>query len=241
MSMPEIVGPEQWLAARTEFLAKEKEFTAARDVLSAARRRLPMTEVGKEYVFDGSDGKVSLLDLFDGRPQLIVYHFMWLFDEGRGCPSCSFLVDNMGHLEHLHARRTSLAVVTRGPLADTLAFRDRMGWTVPWYSSLDSEFNFDFQASIDPAKGAITYNYRSDDFSGYVGEVPGTSVFLRDGDRVFHTYSSYARGGDILLNTYNYLDLTPYGRQETFEDSPEGWPQETFMSWIRYHDEYEKA
>jgi predicted dithiol-disulfide oxidoreductase (DUF899 family) len=240
MSKPEIVGPDEWLAARTEFLAKEKEFSAARDALAAARRRLPMTEVDKEYVFDGPNGKVSLLDLFDGQPQLVVYHFMWLFDEGRGCPSCSLLVDNMGNLEHLRARRTSLAVITRGPLADTLAFRDRMGWTVPWYSSFTSEFNYDFQVSMDPARGATTYNYR-DDNSDYVGEVPGISVFLRDGDRVFHTYSSYARGGDILLNTYNYLDLTPYGRQETFEDSPEGWPQEPFMSWVRYHDEYEKA
>jgi predicted dithiol-disulfide oxidoreductase (DUF899 family) len=237
MNLPPVVGQDTWLTARKALLTKEKEFTAARDALSAARRELPMVLVEKDYVFEGPDGKATLLDLFEGRPQLIVYHFMWLFDQGRGCPSCSLLMDNMGHLAHLHARRTSLAVITRGPLTETLAFRDRMGWTAPWYSSADSEFNYDFHVTLDPDKGAVEYNYRKDD-SGWAGEMPGISVFVRDGDQVFHTYTTYARGGDILLNTYNYLDLTPFGRQETFERTPAGRPQEEFMSWLRYHDEY---
>ncbi|TCO64709.1 DUF899 domain-containing protein [Actinocrispum wychmicini] len=240
MNLPTAVSQDTWLTARKALLAKEKEFSAARDALSAARRELPMVQVDKDYVFDGPNGKATLLDLFEGRPQLIVYHFMWRFDLGKGCPSCSLLVDNMGHLAHLHARRTSLAIITRGPLAESLAFRDRMGWTFPWYSSAESDFNYDFHVTLDPAKGAVEYNYRPDD-SGWSGEGPGVSVFVRDGDRVFHTYSTYARGGDILLNTYNYLDLTPYGRQETFEKSPEGRPQEPFMSWVRHHDDYGKA
>ncbi|MEV4311547.1 DUF899 domain-containing protein [Actinocrispum sp. NPDC049592] len=238
MSLPPIVSREDWLTARKQLLAEEKEFTRARDALSAKRRELPMVKVDKQYVFEGENGEASLLDLFEGRRQLIVYHFMWLFDAGEGCPSCSFLVDNMGHLSHLYARNTSLAVVTRGPLAETLAFRKRMGWTVPWFSSFGSDFNYDFHVTLDPANGATEYNFKQDD-SGWSGEVPGVSVFLRDSDEVFHTYSSYARGGDILLNTYNYLDLTPYGRQESFEKSPEGWPQDPFMSWVRHHDKYE--
>jgi predicted dithiol-disulfide oxidoreductase (DUF899 family) len=238
MNLPPVVSREDWLITRKELLAKEKEFSAARDALAAARRELPMVEIGKDYVFEGAGGKASLLDLFEGRRQLIVYHFMWLFEAGQGCPSCSYLTDNIGHLAHLHARNTSLALVTRGPLAESLAFRDRMGWTLPWYSSYGTDFNYDFHVTVDPAAGSVEYNYRSED-SGWSGEGHGVSVFLRDGGRVFHTYSTYARGADILVGTYNYLDLTPLGRQETFEKSPEGRPQDPMMSWLRHHDRYE--
>jgi predicted dithiol-disulfide oxidoreductase (DUF899 family) len=238
MNLPPIVSREDWLTARKDLLAKEKEFSRAKDALSARRRELPMVQVDKDYVLDGPEGKVRLLDLFDGRRQLIVYHFMWLWDSGLGCPSCSYLTDNMGHLAHLHARDTSLAIVTRGPLAESLAYRDRMGWTYPWYSSLGTDFNYDFHVTIDPAMGSTEYNY-VDDLAGWTGEGHGLSVFLRDGERVFHTYSTYARGTDLLVGTYNYLELTPLGRQETFEKSPEGRPQDPMMSWLRRHDEYE--
>lgn len=243
MDDPKVVTRDEWLVARRQLLAKEKEFTRQRDALTAERRRLPMVDVDKEYVFESRDGKASLLDLFEGRSQLVVYHFMWLFDEGQGCPSCSFLVDNIGDLSHLHARDTSLAVVTRGPIEESDRFRERMGWTVPWYSSYGSDFNYDQHVTIDPAVGATEYNYRDaaslgDDWQGWAGELPGTSAFLRHDARIFHTYSSYARGGDLLLGTYNWLDLTARGRQEDWEEPP-GRSDGSFMHWVRHHDRYE--
>ena len=220
MSLPQGVSRAEWLVARKELLADEKALTRAHDALNARRRKLPMVKIDKDYVFQGPDGEASLLDLFEGRRQLIVYHLMWRWDLDAGCPSCSFLVDNIGHLSHLHAANTTLAVVSRGPWANIERFKARMGWTVPFYSSFGSDFNYDFHVTLDEAIAPVEYNYR--DRAELVqagqswateGEQPGTSVFLRDGDSIFHTYSSYARGGDLLLGTYNYLDLTPLGRQ----------------------------
>jgi predicted dithiol-disulfide oxidoreductase (DUF899 family) len=238
MNLPEIVSREQWLAARKDLLAREKRLSRERDALNADRRRLPMVEVAEDYRFTGPDGEVGLLDLFEGRRQLLVYHFMWLFDEGAGCPSCSFTVDNIGHLSHLHARNTSLAIVARAPFEELDAYRRRLGWELPFYSSHGSSFNYDFHVTIDPAKGATEYNYSEQDGWGdWAGEMPGTSAFLRDGDRVFHTYSSYARGGDLQLGTYNWLDLTALGRQEDWEQ-PSGRSDGPHMAWLRRHDEY---
>lgn len=200
MAYPQIVSREEWLVARQELLIKEKETTRARDRLNAERRRLPMVKIDKEYLFEGPDGKASLLDLFDGRCQLILYHFMFDPSWDDGCKSCSNLVDNLpSRLARLHARDTSLVLVSRAPLAKIEPFKTRMNWTVPWFSSYGSDFNYDFDATGDG------------------GEKPGISVFLREGETIFHTYSTTARGVDILLGTYNYLDLTPLGRQEEWE------------------------
>lgn len=237
MDDPQIVTRDEWLVARKEFLTREKELSQRRDVVNTARRKLPMVEIDKEYVFDGVDGKATLLDLFDGRGQLLIYHFMWLWDQDQGCPSCSFSVDNMGHLSHLHAADTSLAVVTRGPLDKSQPFKERMGWTVPWYSSFGSDFNYDLHVTLDETVAPVEYNYRSQPEheaagSGYYlegeppHELPGASAFLRHGDRIFHTYSTYARGIDLLLGTLNWLDLTARGRQED-------------PDWLRHHDRYD--
>jgi predicted dithiol-disulfide oxidoreductase (DUF899 family) len=235
MNLPTVVPREQWLTARRELLAKEKAATRARDELNAERRRLPMVRVEKDYVFHSPDGERSLLDLFDGRRQLIVYHFMFGPDWDEGCPSCSLLVDNLGHLSHLHARDTTFTAVSRAPLAKLQAYRERMGWTVPWVSSNGSDFNYDYHATIDPARGPAEYNYAPAG-EQHAGEQHAISVFLRDGSEVFHSYSSYARGGDVLLGTYTYLDLTPLGRQEDWE--PDGRGTDPHMSWVRRHDQY---
>jgi predicted dithiol-disulfide oxidoreductase (DUF899 family) len=225
MSLPEVVPPAEWDAAREQLLAKEKEATRARDALAAERRRLPMVRIDKDYAFEGPDGKASLLDLFDGRRQLIIYHFM--FAPGvdgwpsAGCDGCSMVVDNVGHLAHLHARDTSLVLVSRAPLANIEPYRKRMGWTVPWYSSFGSDFNVDFGLATDE------------------GETFGLSVFLRDDDRVYRTYFTSGRGVEALGSNWTFLDLTPLGRQETWEDSPAGWPQTAPYEWWRRHDEYE--
>jgi predicted dithiol-disulfide oxidoreductase (DUF899 family) len=245
MADPEIVSPEEWRAARIALLDKEKALSKARDEVSAERRRLPMVEITADYAFEGPEGKVQLLDLFEGRSQLLIYHFMWLWDEGVGCPSCSFIVDNIGHLSHLHARDTSLAVVTRAPWVDAEGYRRRMGWTMPWYSSYGSAFNYDFHVSIDPAVAPVEYNYRSlpeleaenEAWTGWAGDQPGTSAFLRHGDRVFRTWSGYGRAGDLLIGTYNYLDLTARGRQEDWEQPP-GRSDGPAMAWLDYHDRY---
>ena len=220
MDLPQVVSREDWLAERRKLLASEKELTRQRDAVNAERRQLPMVEIGKQYVFEGPAGKVTLPELFEGRRQLIVYHLMWRWDLDAGCPSCSFLIDNIGHLAHLHAGNTTLAVVSRGPWDTLSRFRARMGWAVPFYSSYGSDFNYDFHATLDESVAPVEYNYRTSAElqaagQGWAtqGEQPGTSVFLREGDRIFHTYSSYARGGDLLLGTFNYLDLTPLGRQ----------------------------
>ncbi len=245
MELPRVVSQAEWLAARKELISKEKELTHHRDAVNAARRRLPMVRIEKEYVFDSPGGNVRLHDLFEGRCQLIVYHFMFDPTWDEGCPSCSFLVDNIGHLAHLHARKTSLALVSRAPLAKIEPFKRRMGWTVPWYSSFGSDFNYDFHVTLDEAVAPVEYNYRNKaelmrKGESYFtqGESHGLSVFLRDGGSIFHTYSTYARGGDLLLGTYNYLDLTPLGRQEDWEDPP-GRSDGPFMAWVRRHDEYD--
>jgi predicted dithiol-disulfide oxidoreductase (DUF899 family) len=230
-----IASRAEWLVARKVLLAKEKEFNRARDALSAERRRLPMVRVEKEYAFEGPSGKVAFRDLFDGKSQLIVYHFMFDPSWEAGCKSCSFIADNFeGGLIHLRARDTSFVAVSRAPLATLEAFKKRMGWSFPWLSSFESDFNYDFHVTLDDAKGSLEYNYEhlSKDKPGYggMGERPGLSVFLLDGGEVFHTYSTYQRGLDILIGTYNYLDLTPLGRQE--EGSTHG------MSWVRLHDKY---
>jgi predicted dithiol-disulfide oxidoreductase (DUF899 family) len=242
MADPPVVSPAEWLAARKSLLAKEKEFTRQRDALNAERRGLPMTEVGKQYLFDGPDGTESLLELFEGRSQLLIYHFM--FDPGwdEGCPSCSFLTDNIGHLAHLHARDTTLALVSRAPLAKIEPFRQRMGWTIPWYSSFGSDFNYDFHVTLDETVAPVEYNYRGlaelgPQWQGWSGEMFGVSSFLRHGDRVFHTYSSYARSCDMLDGTYHWLDLTARGRQEDWEQPP-GRSDGPALSWLRHHDRY---
>jgi len=221
MENPQVVTRDEWLVARKELLAREKAATRAKDELSAERRRLPMVEIDKEYVFEGPSGRVGLRDLFEGRRQLIVYHFM--FDPGwdEGCNSCSVVADNVGDLAHLNARDTSFALVSRAPLSRIEPFKARMGWTLPWYSSLGSDFNYDFHATQDEAIAPVEYNYRSkaeliEAGLPYLtsGETWGLSVFLRDGDRVFHTYSTYGRGAEAVLGVYNYLDLTPLGRGE---------------------------
>jgi predicted dithiol-disulfide oxidoreductase (DUF899 family) len=218
---PAVVWRDEWIAARKQLLTKEKALTRQRDELNAERRRLPMVKLDKAYEFEGANGTVTLPDLFEGRPQLIVYHMMWRWDLDAGCPSCSFLIDSIGGLSHLHAANTTLAVVSRGQWPNLDKFRTRMGWRMPFYSSYGSDFNYDFHVTLDESVAPVEYNYRSSEEISkrgqtwlLEGEQPGTSVFLREGDGdVFHTYSSYARGGDLLLGTYNYLDLTPLGRQ----------------------------
>lgn len=260
---PRIVSRAEWLAERKGLLEKEKEHMRRGDALAAARRRLPMVKVDKEYVFEGpaleGGGRAGLADLFDGRRQLIVYHFMLDPDgasgskahplaAGEGCPGCSFLTDNMPHLSHLRARDTSLVLVSRARLETIRRFQERMGWTIPWYSSFGSEFNYDFHVTLDEAIAPVEYNFRAkaevERETGKPwnpkGEQPGLSVFLRDGDEVFHTYSTYARGLEAIVTTYHMLDLTPLGRQEEWEDSPAGWPRTAgAMEWVRHHDKYE--
>ena len=221
MNLPPVVSTAEWQAAREALLVKEKELTRAHDALNAERRRLPMVKIEKDYVFQGPDGPTSLLDLFEGRRQLILYHFMFGPDWDEGCGGCSLLVDNMGHPAHLHARDTSLVLVSRAPVEKLQAFKERMGWTVPWCSSFGSEFNFDFGVSTGE------------------GETFGLSVFLRDGGDVYRTYFTAGRGVEHLGSNWTYLDLTPLGRQETWEDSPEGWPQTEPYTWWRHHDKYD--
>jgi predicted dithiol-disulfide oxidoreductase (DUF899 family) len=229
-----IVSREEWLAARKQHLIKEKELTRLRDELSRQRRELPWVKVEKRYVFDGPDGKETLADLFAGRSQLIVYHFM--FDPGweEGCRSCSFLADHIdGSVVHLAHRDVTLMAVSRAPLPQIEAFRKRMGWRFKWVSSYGNDFNSDYHVSFtkdDMAKGNVYYNYEVRE-STSEGEAPGTSVFYKDatGD-IFHTYSSYARGGDILIGAYNYLDLVPKGRDED--------ALAFTMAWVRHHDRY---
>jgi predicted dithiol-disulfide oxidoreductase (DUF899 family) len=219
MTHPAIVSPAEWEAAREALLVKEKEATRALDRLAAERRRLPMVRIDKRYVFEGASGETTLLDLFEGRRQLVVYHFM--FGPGEDpCTGCSSFTDNVGNLAHLHARDTSFALVSRAPLAEIQAYQRRMGWTVPWYSSFGSDFNEDFGVSTPE------------------GERFGLSVFLREGDSVYRAYFTSARGVDRLRIDFNLLDLTPLGRQEQWEDSPEGWPQTPPYDWWRKHDEY---
>ncbi len=235
MSLPDIASRQDWLAARKQLLAREKELTRQRDALNADRRRLPMVAIGKEYVFDGPDGEARLPDLFDGRRQLIVQHFMFHPDWDAGCPSCTAGLDEMspGLLAHLNARDTSFAVVSRAPLAKLAAYRAERGWTVPWYSSYRSDFNYDFHVTLDESVALVEYNYRDRAALDEAGlgwltnradqpmEMPGMSFFLLDGGRVFHTNSLYARGMELLGGSYYFLDQTALGRQEDWEE-PKG-------------------
>jgi predicted dithiol-disulfide oxidoreductase (DUF899 family) len=238
MADPQVVSREEWLVARQALLAQEKELTRLRDAVNAERRRLPMVAVDKDYTFVGAGGSKSLADLFEGRRQLLVYHFMFGPDWDAGCESCSFIVDNIGDLSHLHARSTTLVTVSRAPIETLMDYKKRMGWSVPWYSSYGSEFNYDFHVTLDPEVAPVEYNYAAppQDPDGSM-EAHGISAFLREGDQVFHTYSSYARGGDILMGTYNWLDLTALGRQEDWEE-PAGRADSPTAGWVRRHDEY---
>ena len=222
MNMPPIVSPQEWDAAREEMLGKEKELTRARDALAAARRRMPRMAVTKDYRFEGPAGAVSLLDLFEGRRQLIVYRFF--FEPGvsgwpeRGCGGCSFLADQVAHLAHLNARDVTLAFVSRAPQADIERWKARMGWGMPWYTLTD-DFDADFG----------------------VDEWHGTNAFLRDGDEIFRTYFVNSRGDEAMGSTWSYLDITALGRQEEWEDSPEGYPQTPPYQWWNLHDEYDRG
>ena len=226
-TLPPIVSLDVWKSAREKLLIKEKAATRARDALAAERRRLPMVRVEKDYRFDGDRGKISLLELFEGRRQLILYHFMFApsicgWPLG-ACEGCSWYADNVGNLSHLHARQTSFVMVSRAPLPTIAAYKARMGWTLPWVSSSANSFNDDFGATVGE------------------NEISGTSVFFRVGDAVFRTYYTTGRGDETLGGFWSYLDLTPLGRQETWEDSPAGWPQSEPYAWWRRHDEYEQA
>ncbi len=224
MSLPQVVTREEWMVARKELLVKEKELTRARDAVNADRRRLPMVEVVNDYAFEGPDGPAGLLDLFEGRRQLIVDHFMFDPSWDEGCTSCSGRVDQYGNLAHVHARDTTIAVVSRAPLARIAPFKARRGWTFPWYSSYGSDFNYDFHVTLDEAVAPVEYNYRDRaewERAGHpdlAGELHGTSAFLRDGDRVYHTYSTYGRGTEQVGGTHYYLDMTALGRQEDWEE-----------------------
>jgi predicted dithiol-disulfide oxidoreductase (DUF899 family) len=232
MSLPKVASHDEWLAARKALLDEEKAMTRARDALNVKRRRLPMVEVDKDYVFEGPNGPAHLLDLFDGSRQLIVQHFMFDPSWDDGCPSCTAAADEIsdGLIAHLRARDTNLVVVSRAPLEKIERYKAKRGWTFPWYSSFGSEFNYDYNVTIDASVGPVMWNFRTLDEleqhgMGWLGEgsseQPGYSMFLRDGDAVFHTYSMYARGGEMLGGSYYFLDLTALGRQEDWEE-PKG-------------------
>ena len=229
-----IVSQNEWLSARKAFLAKEKEFTRQRDALSAARRALPWLKIEKNYVFEGPQGKETLSDLFGGKTQLMIYHFMLGPGWVQGCPSCSFLADHFdGAAIHLAQRDVAFVAVSRAPFAEIEAYKKRMGWRFKWVSSCGSDFNHDFHVSFTPeekASGKVDYNYAVGSFPSE--EAPGLSTFIKDGGAVFHTYSTYGRGLDIIIGTYNMLDLAPKGRDE--DALP--WS----MAWVRRHDEYEE-
>lgn len=230
---PPIASREEWLAERKALLAAEKELTRRMDTVNAKRRRLPMVRLDEDYVFQGPDGERRLADLFDGRRQLIVYHFMFDPEWEKGCGGCTGLVNAIGDLSMLAQRDTAMVLVSRAPLPRLEAYREEMGWTLPWYSSHGGDFNYDFHATLDERVAPPEYNYRGkaelEQRTGepyfMSGEAHGLSVFFRLGDEVFHTYSTYARGCEGLTDAYSLLDRTPYGRQEDFEDSPDGWPQ----------------
>jgi predicted dithiol-disulfide oxidoreductase (DUF899 family) len=225
-ALPQVASHDEWRKAHDALLAKEKEFTHARDALAAERRRLPMERIDKTYTFEGPNGPVTLLDLFDGRPQLLLYHFM--FTKGvngwpsAGCPGCSMFMDNLGQftLTHLAQRDVSFAIVSRGPLENLLTYKKRMGWNANWVSSAKNSFNVDFGLSTER------------------GENHGLSVFVRDGNDIFRTYFTTARGLEPAGTVWSLLDLTPFGRQESWEDSPEGRPKSAPYQWWKRHDEY---
>jgi len=218
MELPEIVSEEEWQGSHEELLAKEKEATRASDALAAERRRQPMVEYSPDYEFEGPDGVVKLTDLFEGRPQLILYHF-WHPPEGRPCGGCSMFTDQVGELAHINARDVTLALLSTAPQSQIQKFKRRMGWEMPWYTAVGDEFQ---------TKRGTTEYFKLD-------------VFLRDGERVFLTYSTQSRGVEALGSVWTFLDLTPLGRQEEWEDSPAGRPQTPPYGWWKYHDEYESS
>jgi predicted dithiol-disulfide oxidoreductase (DUF899 family) len=227
-----VVSREEWLAARTAFLAKEKEFTRLRDELSRQRRELPWEKVDKAYAFEGPNGKQTLAELFGTKSQLVVYHFMFGPDDKEGCPHCSFWADHYdGMVPHLNQRDVSFVAISRAPLAKIEPFKKRMGWRFAWLSSGQTDFNYDYQASFRPEaikSGTVFYNYATSKMN--MTDREGISVFYKDGSgAVFHTYSTYARGIDIVNPTYHFLDLVPKGRDED--------PKRT-QSWVRHHDRY---
>jgi len=233
MTQPRIVSRDEWLTARKQLLSKEKELTRRRDELSAERRALPWVRVDKGYAFDTPGGRQTLAELFGGRSQLAVYHFMFGPGWEQGCPSCSWAADNIdANLVHLNARGVTVVVVSRAPLAQIAAFQKRMGWRFPWVSSYGSDFNYDYHVSFtseEQAQGKVDYNYGPNGFPSE--EAPGVSVFTKDASRaVFHTYSAFARGAEPLLGGYFFLDLVPRGRDEA------GLP--FTMAWVRHHDRY---
>jgi predicted dithiol-disulfide oxidoreductase (DUF899 family) len=235
MNPNQVVSKTEWLEARKRHLAKEKEFTHLRDQLSEDRRRLPWFLIDKEYRFDGRQGRVLLGDLFAGRSQLVVYHFMFGPNDEVGCKSCSFWADNFnGIVLHLNHRDVSFAAISRAPLGKLQPFAERFGWSFPWVSSAESDFNFDFGVSFTPediASGQVVYNYGK--HKAFGSEMPGISVFAKAPDgAIFHTYSCYSRGLDMLNTAYHYLDLVPKGRDE------EGQPYT--MAWLRHRDRYDK-
>jgi predicted dithiol-disulfide oxidoreductase (DUF899 family) len=253
MSLPEVVSREEWLRARGELLEEEKRFTRQRDRLSALRRGLPMVAVEEDYVFEGERGSMSLGELFDGRRQLVVYHAMWLYDQDRPCPSCSAFLDQIGHLAHLHVRNTNFVAVSRAPFERMREFRERLDWRFRWVSSLGSTFNYDFHVTFDESVAPIEYNYSSRRELEHLGvpigeweqpfDLHGLSVFLSEDERVFHTYSSYARGVDNLGFISDLLDLTPLGRQEDWEQpvgraTAFGDGARSAVPATAYHDEY---
>jgi predicted dithiol-disulfide oxidoreductase (DUF899 family) len=229
-----LVSPKEWLGARKKLLVQEKEFTRLRDQLSRQRRELPWVKVEKEYVFEGPNGKETLGDLFEGRSQLVIYHFMYAPEWEEGCPSCSFWADSFnGIIVHLNHRDVTFAGISRAPLKKLNAFKKRMGWTFKWVSSGNSDFNYDYHVSFqaEVPKEKLEYNYSQLSFDS--SDLPGVSVFCKDEKgNIFHTYSAYSRGIDVLNTAYNYLDLVPKGRDEDeFEFS---------MEWLRYHDRYDE-
>jgi predicted dithiol-disulfide oxidoreductase (DUF899 family) len=252
MSLPDVVSRADWLAARKELLVREKQVTRVRDELNAERRRLPMVLIDKDYAFEGPDGTASLPGLFEGRRQLVIYHFMFSPDWDAGCRSCSSFSDNIGHLAQLNGAETTFAAVSRAPLAKITPFKQRMGWTFPWYSAYGSDFNYDFRVTLDESVAPLEYNYRDKAGHEEAGtdyylqaeqpfDLPGLSCFLRDNDQIFHTYSAYGRGLDSIGFVFNVLDLTALGRQEEWEE-PKGRSDGTGRTManptLRYHDEY---
>jgi predicted dithiol-disulfide oxidoreductase (DUF899 family) len=229
-----VVSREEWLAARRALLVREKEATRLRDEINAERLALPWVKVDKTYIFDTAEGARTLAELFAGRSQLMVYHFMLGPGWGAGCVGCSFLADHLdGALPHLNHHDVTMIAVSRAPLAEIEAYRARMGWRFPWVSSFGSDFNYDFHVSFDQDGSAgrrVFYNFTETDAGQASAELPGLSAFFRDGADVFHTYSSYARGPEELIGTFMILDRAPKGRNET-----------TIMEWVRRHDEYEDA
>ncbi len=242
MTLPQVASRDEWLAARLELLEREKEAMRAQDAVTAQRRELPMVRMDKEYTFEGPGGKAHLIDLFEGRRQLIVYHFMWNNSAARargdqaldeGCPSCSFTIDHVGRLDHLHASDTTFVLVSRAPLAKIESFRARMGWTIPWYSSAGSDFNYDFHVTNDESVAPVEFNYKDKATlersmkTAFVvnGDGQAISVFVRGEDSVFHTYTTYGRGTEFMMSTYQFLDLTPMRRPRYVNQ----WP---------YHDMY---